>query len=134
MNIAFVCGSRATPLTRRPILWRALDGWHASIAGRAFILHGECRNGPDKWADTWATTEGVHPIRIPALWDFERGTGSVHAAGPKRNAAMRDVLMALRTGGARVTCLAMPYGKARGTRGMMNLLEAADFAVEVSNG
>jgi hypothetical protein len=98
------------------------------------LLHGGCKHGPDLWADAWCRIRGVHALRMDALWDFEQAMGSVRAAGPKRNAAMRDVLVVLRDGGAWVTCFAMPHGEARGTRGMMRLLRDAGFAVEVLDG
>lgn len=131
LNIAFVCGSRATPVhPHKALLSTMLFHWLANAPNAPHVVvHGDCRQGPDSWAHLWAKANGVQPSAMEALWDVHR-----RGAGPKRNAVMRDVLMTLRAGGALVTCFAMPYGEARGTRGMMKLLEGADFAVEVLDG
>jgi hypothetical protein len=96
---------------------------------RTFRMHWRTEHGSIDWRALSMVDGAVDPLAMEALW-VAHGKG----AGPRRNAAMRDVLVTLRDGGAVVTCLAMPYGEARGTRGMMALLRDAGFAVDEIGG
>lgn len=124
------------PFSHRRHLESTLDGWHKSIpTDHGLLLQGGCREGPDAWAKSWGQSRGIHSITMDALWDFQRvsgngASGNVYSAGPKRNMAMAQLLMALRWGDANIRCFAMPYGKASGTRGMMKILRVFEFPIE----
>jgi len=89
------------------------------------VIHGDCPKGLD------AVVAGMRQdydtlIPMPAQWD-KHG----RAAGPKRNAEMLKVLLALRECGYEVSVQAFPLGVSKGTRGMMRLAETSGVAVEV---
>ena len=46
------------------------------------LIHG-CAQGADMHAANWALSRGIHPVGVPALWDFYS-----KQAGPIRNRAM----------------------------------------------
>jgi len=46
------------------------------------LVHG-CATGADTLAAEWAMSRGIHPVGVPALWDFYG-----KPAGGKRNRAM----------------------------------------------
>jgi hypothetical protein len=84
------------------------------------VVHGGAR-GADRIAGEIAREFGCTVEIHPADWD---GLGK--AAGHRRNAEMVNA-------GADV-CLAFPLGESRGTRGCMQLAEAAGIPVVVHEG
>lgn len=83
-----------------------------------FFLAGGCE-GADLIAETEARLLGYMPIRMDAAWGFY-GRG----AGPIRNRAMGQVLLALRDAGWAITAYAFHDNLAdsRGTRDMLGVL------------
>jgi hypothetical protein len=88
-----ICGSR--DFADRAMMFRELDFAHTSTP-ISVIIHGAqgCdlpgrpsrkQIGADRFADEWAVTHGVEPLRFHANWD-EQGL----SAGPIRNQLMLD--------------------------------------------
>lgn len=129
MRAVLVTGSRAW--TDRAMIW---DDLSAEVAlargGRIYVLHGDCPTGADSAAKLWLMGHGngVRIVGFPlaAPWDH---LGK--SAGPKRNAALVDVLGALRRMGAVTRCIAYPTRPRGGTRDCMARAEA--FSHEVLN-
>ncbi|MFE7717537.1 SLOG family protein [Nocardia rhizosphaerihabitans] len=84
------------------------------------VVHGDCPTGADAVAHGWTRTirsQYVIEEAHPADWvRFGK------AAGPLRNAHMVSL-------GADI-CIAFPRGESRGTRGCMELAEAAGIEVD----
>lgn len=99
--------------------------------GRLLVIHGDAR-GIDRIADEWAVSRrGRWPVnveRYPADWDTHG-----RAAGPIRNAQMRDRLLALQAEGWDVCVAAFTddITQSRGTAGMCRLACAAGLPVTV---
>lgn len=85
-----------------------------------WLMHGGA-TGADELAGKIATRMGKHVWSCPALWDFYRANGNYAEAGPRRNAAMVELLTFAKTGGLDVTVAAFPTVKSKGTFGCMNL-------------
>lgn len=117
MRVLFVCGSR----DRHP---------HADIReiiksfDPDYVMHGGAR-GTDKAAHDCALDAGRQPIRLDANWDVHE-----RSAGPIRNGAMANMLVALRGGGWTIACHAFP-GDGPGTKDMMKCLDARGISVIV---
>ena len=77
--IVLVTGGRDYKNQRE--LFSVLDRLHAEH-GFTFLVHGDAR-GVDHMAHRWAKKNGVQPVAMEALWDFD-GDG----AGTKRNRRM----------------------------------------------
>lgn len=125
LAVMIVTGSRSlesegeTHINR---LWHVLDQWRSArerTGHECVVLHGQCEYGPDNWADDWAGQNGVHVMRLPALWvAYER------SAGPRRNAVMAQLAATLQAGGAVVDAVAMWDGHSRGTKDAIKKLRA----------
>lgn len=117
MHVILVCGSRDFPTTDRHRLDAHLDAWLSATDGPAVLMAGGA-HGPDSWGEAWAKRNGVHVLRMDALWKAH-GRG----AGPQRNRMMAEVLATLATGHATVAGVACWDGRSRGTKHMIRLLE-----------
>lgn len=117
MIAVLVCGSR--DFADRDLMRRELP------ARCDLVIHGEA-SGADYYAGTTADARGLDSLGMPAQWK-KHG----RSAGPRRNAAMLRVLLALGECGYSVSVLAFPIGESRGTRGMIKLAEKAGVAVRV---
>lgn len=80
------------------------------------IVHGKCPTGADKIAEEFCDELNITQEKYPANWNRYG-----NAAGPIRNRKMVSL-------GADVV-LAYPLGKSSGTRGCMELAEAAGIEV-----
>ncbi len=129
MRAILVCGSR---------------NWEDRETIRRELFPGDFLKWPDiviqggaEGADRIASLEsacvlgakGVGIIEMPAQWN-KHG----RSAGPKRNAQMLRVLLALGECGYSVSVLAFPIGESRGTRGMIAMAEKAGVDVRVIEG
>lgn len=74
-----VCGGR--DFNDIPFLTKTLDRIHKKV-GPMVVIHGDAR-GADRMAGCWARSNGLHEVKVPALWDHYS-----NGAGPKRNTAM----------------------------------------------
>lgn len=77
MTFVGVCGGR--DFTDAELVARVMS---ANTTKGDAVVHGDAR-GLDRLADQWAVSNGLHVIRIPALWVAFR-----KAAGPRRNAVI----------------------------------------------
>jgi hypothetical protein len=112
-----VTGSRHWP--NQQAVWDALDRAATGHEPDTLtIVHGNCPSGADLHAAKWAHARRIKTDPYVANWTLH---GRV--AGPLRNRQMVE-------SGADL-CLAFPYGESRGTRGCMQLAEAAGIPVEV---
>lgn len=117
MRILFICGSRKLwPSHEIRQLIKAYDP--------DYVMHGNAR-GVDTCAEGCALDAGVQTIRLAANW-------AVHdrSAGPIRNEAMANMLVALRDGGWTIICHAFP-GDGPGTKDMIGRLTAKGISVIV---
>jgi hypothetical protein len=87
------------------------------------LIHGDA-GGADTYAAGWGEYYDYVVLDMPAQWKRD-GKG----AGPARNYAMLDVLLALRRCGYDVAVLAFPLPQSRGTRHMMQIARAAKVDV-----
>jgi hypothetical protein len=147
-----VAGGRELPWSlecevRRHLVakWKALPR-----GGHLVVVHGDCPEGADRYADRWARELQGYGFLVsaepwPADWDScapscprrphrrVKRPGDVHhpgrlpdycpGAGPRRNAAM------VAAGAHRM--LAFPWQRSYGTRGCARLAAAASIPVEV---
>jgi hypothetical protein len=112
----------------------------ASVIGRLqpdLVVHGACglnlngerrpqrMRGADGDAHRLALRRGVTVLPMIADWQLGR------AAGPRRNAAMVNVLCSLRNYGAECSVAAFPLPGGRGTRNCVGLARAAGLTVVI---
>lgn len=89
------------------------------------LMHGAAR-GLDTLAGLYATQRGWGCLPMPAQWARDGRT-----AGPKRNRAMLNVVIALENCGYRAVCRAFPGPRSRGTWDMVRRARAAGLEVHV---
>lgn len=100
---------------------RWLDDLHGAF-GIDEVVSG-CAPGADSGGEAWARARGIAVKQFPADWHAHG-----RAAGPIRNAAMRDYLAACRDrDGANTLVVLFPGG--RGTQSMKELALQANLAV-----
>jgi hypothetical protein len=110
-----VCGGRNYHNPKR--IFDELNALH-SHRPISLLIHGGAA-GADHYADSWAQSRGVQPVRCDALWGYYRAQGKLRLAGPKRNAAMILLKPDL--------VIAFPGGT--GTANMMELARQAHIPV-----
>ncbi len=76
------------------------------------VIHGDCPNSPDKWADAWAPDDEMVE-RFPAIWDTPQGFDK--EAGKDRNTTMANYAEAM----GEAHCVAVWDGKSPGTLDMI---------------
>ncbi|MFH8336928.1 SLOG family protein [Streptomyces sp. AM6-12] len=117
-----VTGSRDWP--HLSVVIRALDEARATVphGQPVIVVHGDCPNGADRFAKTWARRNSAHGITEeahPAQW---RVNGTLdRSAGFRRNADMVDL-------GANL-CLAFIRNGSRGASHTAALAERAGIPV-----
>lgn len=90
------------------------------------LIHGAA-SGADEMAADYANGSGWMVIGMPAQWDRD---GS--SAGPKRNAEMLRVLVALGQCGYRIAVEAFPVIGSKGTRDMIDRAKSAALEVYIT--
>lgn len=128
LAVVVVCGSRsvargAHAAEYRDRLWSQLNQWHAArkrATCTCMVMHGDCKDSPDQWADDWASRYNVQVMRLPAPW-----SGRDLSAGPRRNAVQADLADRLHASGAMVDVIACWDGESRGTRDAVDKIHRA---------
>ncbi len=109
MTFVGVCGGRF--FRNAKVTAEAL---RARIGRSDVIVHGAAQ-GADLLADSWAIANGIHVMRVPALWDAHG-----KAAGPIRNSVIAALPLRL--------LIAFPGGS--GTADMVKKADARGIPIE----
>ena len=106
MRVIIVTGSRR---------WEDYDVIASVLASQhpGLVIHGDA-NGADRLADSWAKSQGIPVLEMPANWAC---FGS--RAGALRNRAMIEIGANLNACGHTVIVLAFPMKESIGTRDCM---------------
>ncbi len=111
MRVLAITGARK--YQHPTVVLEALTTWLGDFdPGRCLLVHGDCREGVDLWAKTWARNNAVHHAAVEALWTAHR-----RAAGPRRN-----IILASMAAAFDADCYAFWDGKREGS-GTMHAAE-----------
>ena len=128
MKAIIVTGSRH--LKDRERVWNVLSALDHGVRIDV-LIHGDA-DGADYQAGRWAqwSCANVAEIPMPAQWDKHGPFG----AGPRRNAEMLQVLIALKVCGYDIEVHAFPLPDSKGTWNMVRQARAQNVPVVVHDG
>lgn len=125
-HVAAFSGSRKISTAGAFMVRISLGRLHELHAEDLMVVVGDCPTGVDRVVRDYCKSRGIDVLCGLANWNLLG-----RRAGPRRNSAMVEVVVALKKAGWSASAHAFPSLESRGTRNFIGLCQVSTLEIEV---